>query len=429
MSLLRGLGRQFAKKDDGAAILLGLFLFLGMIFVSGMAVDIMRYENQRQHIQGTSDRAVIAATMLRGNPDGVTPEQIVRSYFEAEGLGHLVEGDAIQVSEASRGRRTVTIAPQARMDTIFMRLLNIPTLDLAIRSEAIEGVGAMPIEIVMVLDVSGSMMYFERMENLKEAAVEFVNDMLADNQDGRVAITIVPYSTEVIMPEGTLNLFPNLAPPPSGNMNNAFCVDFSTWTSVRNSINASMFRRNCDLRSNTSTLITHMPVRPYFHNSNDAAAYIATLGPNWGTSIDLGVRIGAMFFDPTLQPVVSHLVDAGQIDPVFQGRPLDWNARAIRAMVLMTDGENCCFHPGHAATRKPSPEIQDADTVSVCNALKNEGVTIYSIAFEAPPRGVALMETCASSPNHYFNSSGRGVINAFRQISTHIQVEELRLTQ
>ncbi len=213
-------------------------------------------------------------------------------------------------------------------------------------------------------------------------------------------------------------------------MENAFCVDFSTWDSVTNSIDARMFRRNCDLQSNTDYLITDMPVRPYLSDVDEAVAYINTLGPNWGTSIDLGLRVGALFFDPTIRPIITDLIDSDIVSPDFAGLPLDWNAPAsYRAVILMTDGENCCFHPDHPATRKPDRETQDADTVSVCDALKAQNVNIYGVAFEAPPAGVDLMEACASSDGHFFNSSGTELIDAFSAIATHIQTRRLRLIQ
>jgi len=423
--------RRFRQDEGGAVIILGVLFFVAMLMVVGVAVDMMRYENERVRVQGAADRAVLAATMLRDNDQGLTPEDIVRIYFEAEGLGHILPEDAITIVPTETGRR-VTIEPQARFSTTFLRWhdVNARSLEMPILSEAVEGIATVTLEIVLVLDVSGSMMDFNRMENLRAAAIDFVNDVLADNDDGRVAVTIVPYSTEVILPASTLNFFTNLGPPLSGNWTNAFCIDFATWTSVTDSINTPMFRRNCDLNSNTSYLITGMPVRPYFHRASDAVAYINTLGPNWGTSIDLGLRVGAMFFDPSIRPIISHLISNNEIDPVFDGRPLDWNAPAsYRALVLMTDGENCCFHIGHPATRKPTVEIQDADTVAICNALKAEGVIIYGVAFEAPPGGEALMAACASSAGHYFNSSGQGVINAFRQIATHIQTQRLRLVR
>ena len=419
----------FRRDEDGAILIFGLFAFVIMLMVGGVAVDMMRYEANRVHMQGTSDRAVLAAAMLRDNPANPHPREVVQAYFDAEGLGDHVRG-RIEVQESPSQGRTVTVNPAGRMNTFFMRWSGVDTLDMAAPAAASEGLATVDIEIVMVLDVSGSMNDVGRMENLRTAAIDFVEEMLSDSQNGNVAITFVPYSTEVIMPAGTLGYFNNLADPLSGSMHNAFCIDFQSWDSVTDSINAPMIRRNCVLSSNTSYLINEMPIRPYVRDVNTATAIINALGPNWGTSIDLGVRAGAMFFDPTLRPVINHLVDNGQVDSIFANRPHDWDRPAtVRAMVLMTDGENCCFWANDASTRKPNLETQDADTVSVCTALKAQNVQIYGVAFEAPAGGAALMEACASSPNHYFNSSGEELIAAFQSIATHVQTFSLRLTQ
>lgn len=410
---------------------MSLFLFVAMILVGGIAVDMMRYEAERVRVQGTADRAVLAAAMMRENPANPLPEDVVRSYFKAEGLEHIVaDNDSIKVTLHGNARE-VLVSPKASMSTIFMRMSSVDSLPMSIVAGAAEGLAEVRIEIVLVLDVSGSMKDFQRIDNLRVAAKDFVEELLSENENGRVSITFVPYSTEVIMPPGTLNYFTNLDDPPSGNLTNAFCIDFHNWDSVTDSLNTHMFRRNCALSSNTSYLITEMPIRPYIDDVQVAKDYIDSLGPNWGTSIDLGVRTGAMFFDPTLRPVIQHLIDAGEVSQVFQNRPLDWNAPAsYRALILMTDGENCCFWgPNDSSSRKANVDIQDADTVSVCKALQKQNVAVYGVAFEAPPRGVKLMDDCASSSGHFFNSSGDELIAAFRNIATHIQTQSLRLTR
>ncbi|MGP9789935.1 pilus assembly protein TadG-related protein [Roseinatronobacter sp. NSM] len=419
----------FQRAEDGAILIFGLFAFVIMLLVGGVAVDMMRYEAHRVHMQGTADRAVLAAAMLRENPANPDPADVVQAYFDAEGLGDHVRG-RITVQDSAATGRTVSVAPEGNMDTFFLRWSGVNRLNMATPATASEGLAEVDIEIVMVLDVSGSMMDVGRMDNLRSAAIDFVEEMLGDSQNGNVAITFVPYSTEVIMPAGTLGYFNNLADPLSGSMHNAFCIDFQSWDSVTDTINAPMIRRNCVLSSNTSYLINEMPIRPYVRDVTTATNIINALGPNWGTSIDLGVRAGAMFFDPTLRPVINHLVDSGEVDSIFANRPHDWDRPAtVRAMILMTDGENCCFWENDPSTRKPDVETQDADTVSVCTALKAQNVQIYGVAFEAPEGGARLMEACASSPNHYFNSSGEELIAAFQSIATHVQTFSLRLTQ
>ncbi|WP_071796382.1 pilus assembly protein TadG-related protein [Natronohydrobacter thiooxidans] len=432
--------QRYRREEDGAILIFGLIAFVLILMVGGIAVDMMRYESERVRLQGTADRAVLAAAMMRENPANPEAEDVVRSYFAAEGLqAYISDPDSIAVISHD-GVREVRVAPRARMDTTFMRLSGVDQLQMNLLAAASESLAEIQFEIVMVLDVSWSMDSNNRMANLRQAAIDFVQTMLPEDNDGRVAITFVPYSTEVILPPGVLNYFHNLTDPLSGNTNNAFCLDFENWTDITNSIATPMFRRTCSLgvaeRGHLPQFVSleDTPVRPYVRSRTEAINYINSLGPSWGTSIDLGVRVGGLFFDPTLNPVIGHLIDNNQVAPVFSNRPYGWNQPMVyRAMIIMTDGENCCFPPAvpssHPAVRKPSLAVQDADTLSTCNALKAQSVNIYAVAFEAPPAGEALMEACASAPSFYFNSSGEELVAAFQNIATHIQTQALRLTQ
>jgi len=65
--------------------------------------------------------------------------------------------------------------------------------------------------------------------------------------------------------------------------------------------------------------------------------------------------------------------------------------------------------------------------LTLCNRVKEQGVVIYTIAFEAPPNGKALLNSCASSSNHAFDVNGLQISSAFASIATSIR--QLRLTQ
>ncbi len=416
----------FRRDEDGAIIVFSLFVFFIMIVVGGIAVDMMRYESERVRLQGTADRAALAATMLRGNPnnpDAPSVEEIVRSYFEAEGLGDYISGEnSIVVSESVETGRTVTIRPTASMRTSFMRLSGVNELQMNLLSEATEGLGEIRFELVMVVDVSGSMGAMTasgqtRIQELRNAANVFVETMFEEIPAEFVAITIVPYDSWVVPPAGFTNHFTNVTNPDS----NAPCIDFSVWDTVANSINTPVTRHNC----NTAGWRT---VRPMINTLEAAQDVINDLRAANTTSIDLGVRFGGLFFDPTMRPAIDQMIDNGQISQDFRGLPYDWNEPLVyRAMILMTDGDNCCF--GQATSRSPNRDQQDQQTVQACQALRARGVQVYGVAFEAPPVGTALMEGCASSPGHFFNSSGAELSAAFRSIATHIQTSALRLTR
>ena len=399
----------FGHAENGSMAVLSVFVFVAMILFGGLAVDLMRHENERLRMQGVADRAVLAATMLRENPSGATPDQILHAYFAAEGLDAQL-GTHYSVVPDEDGGRTVTVAPVATVPSLFMRLVGVDDFAVATPAQAHETLGAgTRLEIVMVLDVSGSMNGQQKLGSMQDAATLLVNALLTeDTQPGDVAITMVPYDTWVLPPAGFLNEFPSI-------LGIGACNDWLQWNSVVNSLTGLLERRNC----NTASWRT---VRPYLSDAAEANGYIADLRASGTTSIDLGIRFGATFFDPTIRPAISALIANGEVDDVFEGRPFDWDEpNVVRAMILLTDGQNCC------GERYPDL-IQDSNTTSVCQALRDQGVLIYSIAYQAPPSGAALMQSCASSASHYFNTTADGIVDVFQGIANSVQTQALRLT-
>lgn len=210
---------EYRREEDGAIIILALMMFVMILMVGGIAVDMMRYEAERVRLQGTADRAALAATMIRSNSEHVTPEDIARSYFAAEGVESLIEGRVIVNETASA--REVIIAPRGRMNTTFMRYSGQDYLDMGVGAAAIEGLGggAMKYELVLVLDISGSMGAMtstgqNRMAELRDAAKEFAEMMLDGMAPENVAITIVPYNGWVLPPPGLASQMNNVTNPP-----------------------------------------------------------------------------------------------------------------------------------------------------------------------------------------------------------------------
>ncbi|MCB1389714.1 MAG: hypothetical protein KDK12_11335 [Rhodobacteraceae bacterium] len=386
-----------------------VFVFVAMILFGGLAVDMMRYENERLRMQGTADRAVLAATMLRENVTDATPEQILQAYFAAEGLEEQL-GNHYRIDEDNEDGRVITVAPAATIPSLFMQLAGVDSIGVTTPARAAETFAGGPdVELVMVLDVSGSMNGQGKIDAMRDAAVNLTNELLSGAEEvGDVGITLVPYDTWVLPPAGFLNHFSNTA-------GSGACNDWLLWTQITGSLNLLTNRGNC----NTASWRT---VRPYVSDPDLAETYIDDLRASGTTSIDLGVRYGALFFDPSIRPAISELIANGEIDPAFEGRPYDWDEEnVVRALILLTDGQNCC------GERYPEL-LQNLNTEGVCDALKDRGVLIYTIAYQAPPSGAALMQDCASSPSHYFNTTADEIIDVFRGISASIQTQALRLT-
>ena len=84
----------------------------------------------------------------------------------------------------------------------------------------------------------------------------------------------------------------------------------------------------------------------------------------------------------------------------MRGRPFDWDEPGVqRVMVLLTDGENCC------GSRFSTP-VQDDNTLAVCQGMRANDVTVYTVSFDAPAGAnrPAVAMRISSAHNHFFNS-------------------------
>ncbi|MCF6321288.1 MAG: VWA domain-containing protein [Rhizobiaceae bacterium] len=87
-----------------------------------------------------------------------------------------------------------------------------------------------------------------------------------------------------------------------------------------------------------------------------------------------------------------------------------------KIMVFMTDGDN-------------NNPADDVTTQATCNEAKNDGVVIYTVAFQAPPNGQQLLAACATDASHYFEpETTQELIDAFEYIGAD-SAEKLILSQ
>ncbi|MBB3289771.1 MULTISPECIES: VWA domain-containing protein [Rhizobium] len=86
-------------------------------------------------------------------------------------------------------------------------------------------------------------------------------------------------------------------------------------------------------------------------------------------------------------------------------------------IVLMTDGEN-------------NDTSSDQKTLNTCQAAKDAGVQIYTVAFMAPTRGQTLLAACASSPSNYFDAQQMSdLVAAFKSIGAQAAKQMTLLTK
>ncbi len=188
------LGRIFSRWSDdrrgNVAIIMALCSGVLVTAVGG-ALDYSRSTTVSSELQSALDSGALAAASLTQDRN---PEDVVRAYVEAALADHPQLLASLQldvVADISLNSRVVNATASVAMPTTMLGLVGINTLTLEHTSEAIEQVR--DVEISLVLDVSGSM-GGSKINALQDAAIEFVEIVLAADAAERTSISVIPYN-------------------------------------------------------------------------------------------------------------------------------------------------------------------------------------------------------------------------------------------
>ncbi len=520
--------RAFRRDDSGVMAYPTVAFFLAMLAVGGIGVDLMRMERDRTVLQYTLDRAVLAAADLDQTQP---PAVVVQDYLNKAGLGEYYQEPIV---ESGLGYKRVQATIDATFEAHLLRFSNGNDLPVFATSKAEESIDGL--EISLVLDVSGSMNSNSRLSNLKVAAKDFIDTMVANTTDGKMSISVVPYATQVSLPDDLIDQYTTVGENPYSNCINFEAAEYNSASlSTLDTLERSMHftpwgYSNRDMRTYySSPRLINSPVcderasREILPLQKDATTlknFIQNLSAGGNTSIDVGMKWGTALLDPSARPAISAISTGigASVPGDFSDRPAEYSdSDTIKIIVLMTDGQNTSqyyvdddhrdgpsgvwynshyksystydsryggryfFHYNNNWYNEPygngsgqsgtavelnyaelfartslkyiyryifyewmnfydardewyygtysshGNSTKNARTRSVCEAAKAKGIVVYTIGFEAPSNGVAVLRDCASSDAHYFDVDGLEIKDAFASIATSIR--QLRLTQ
>ncbi len=374
--------RRFWSDETGSLVIFALMLAVLMMMMGGIAVDVMRYESRRTSLQNTLDRSTLAAAAMNQTQD---PEAVVNDYFLKAGLADFLTSVTVTESLTSR---TVSATALADTQPLFLHMMGINDFQAPGISTAEQRVGN--VEIILVLDVSGSMAG-TKLANLKLAASDFVDTVMENDDAHHVSIGIVPYNAQV-------NLGPILRSKfTAANVHGVAGVDclelpdsVFTQTMMPRDVAFPMMAY-ADVSSTTwkgdgyvaptdtsnATPVSSKPsckmnadniVRLPTDNIVALKGYINALDADGNTSIVLGVKWGEALLDPDLRDTYADLIASGDMPNTIPDRPFDYDADVLKIVVLMTDGE-------HVAHEK----VEDAYKTGTSPIYRSTGDGKYSI--------------------------------------------------
>ncbi|MEM6421896.1 MAG: pilus assembly protein TadG-related protein, partial [Pseudomonadota bacterium] len=217
---------RFTRDDKGGITMFVVVLFVVMAVVAGGAIDLARHETARADLQNALDRGVLAAANWNSDvPDNAAAQSVVQGYMASRQQRGTPYQLQVNNTPAATGR-AISASASLDIDTIFLTAMGLDQLDVPASAGAAQTVGLT--EVVLVLDVSGSMGWDSswndgqsKLDDLKFAAKQFIDTVLAGSSADRTLISIVPYSAQVTLPASMAAQY-NL----NTHHNYSYCVDY-----------------------------------------------------------------------------------------------------------------------------------------------------------------------------------------------------------
>lgn len=398
-----------ARNEDGSILIFSLFVFVMMLMVSGLAIDFMRTETKRAEIQGTLDRAILAAASMEQSLDA---ETVVQDYFARAGLSQYLQ--SVTVVETGTNK-TVNAVAHANVSPFFLKMLGYEKLPAKASGTAREGFSL--IEVSLILDISGSMGWTspvsgnKKLEDLKDAAQEFVYRVMCNPDTANlfadpctvdpdtVSVNLVMYNEFVVVGEGLLQYF-NI----TNEHSYSSCVDMQHAEYFNTAITATQpLQRSGHIdartkwyKSNSTSHLARESRRSCKPNANHEimplvgdwqALYdrIELLSSGGYTSIEMGMKWGTALLDPSFRVItpllnVDWIASGGTagVDPVFANRPADFTNNGVeKFVVLMTDGENTLDYQLKPGYYSGLSEVFYDDDANGDGVLDDPAISVY----------------------------------------------------
>lgn len=394
---------------------------LPISFLAGFAIDFQLLTKKKSKAQYSLDSAVIAGTRAyQQGANEAEVKRVVQNYFDAVVTNSETNLDCtapVVVINAT----DVEATTKCSMNTTLSAIAGIEQMFFTVETGTTYGIGK--VDVAFVFDVSGSMSG-TRIAELKVAAYDAVDILIPDDpqagheDDVRLAMvsyngafnaggyfqTVTgespdqtytyysngrwrnfDYTTTCVFERGGSEAYTEALPGPGQYLEAADVFERDDCANASPPL---------ELTSNTETL----------------DAYVTALEAGGNTAGHLGVAWGWYMISP----------DWASVLPT-SSLPLPYDEPdTAKAIVLMTDGAfNTVGGSGNGSSSWQAKKL--------CDNIKDAGIVIYSVAFQAPPAGEEVLQYCASNAASFFTpQNGQQLQDAYQSIASSIS--DLRIS-
>jgi Flp pilus assembly protein TadG len=388
-------------RDSRGAVapIFGLTI-LSLAFVTGLAIDSARGYRATADVGQALDAAALAtAKVLRlEKADDARLHEVADQYFAVNFLSNYIQEASYKNLKVvvDRERNSVTLTVDVELPTTVGVLMNVEKFDIVGKSTAIYD--AKDVELSMMLDVSGSMAG-SKIADLRAASSDLVDILMAANDSGAEhRISIAPFSNSVNAGKYSSDVSDE-AQSKSGKGKGTPCVTERPGSNAFNDKGP----KNGKFGKKAATC----PASSIFALSDDKDKlldHIETLTVGSGTAGHLGIAWAWYLLSPEWKDVWGG-----------DSEPKDYNdPETQKAVIIMTDGRfNTFYEPGNGDS--------EAQARRLCDNMKAQSVTVYTVGFQAPSDALPILQYCASSPSHFFDAKdGSQLRSTFQTIAKRL---------
>jgi Flp pilus assembly protein TadG len=425
--------KQWFKDTAGAVMPLMAVSIIGLVGMTGAAVDTGRAQLVQSKLSSALDAAGLAAGSNINTQD-VQAE--VQKYFDANFPNEYLGAEVTELTAVVNEDNTViSLSAEAVVPVRIMQVMGFDTLTVNATSEITRQTKGL--EVVLVLDTTGSMCSpCSKIDALKDASHDLIGILYGDEEAPEdLYVGIVPFSQNVNIGTG-YTAWLDAAYGATKNWKGiawAGCVEerfnnrdvtddppsvepFRTffWQDDGNNdwlTSGGSVRSGIGYSKGPNKHCTLNPLTPMTTNRATLDAAIDALTTNGNTHVNVGAVWGWRMISPRWQGLWGGVMDANNL-------PLDYDTPLMnKAVIIMTDGENVYnsstktsygyLSENRLGTTSTSiaPGRLDDRLTTVCGAMKEQGILVYTVAFGSPGANIeTLLEDCATNPDYFFNS-------------------------
>jgi Flp pilus assembly protein TadG len=395
---------RFRRNASGGVAILTALASIPLFGMVGLTVDYVMMVHRKQTMQQSLDAATLAAAkalQMTGSEEQAT--QTFDNYFKFK--RDAVAGVVPKIVTIDLKTNTIVTEADISHTNYVMGILGFDSSEIKTTSSAQTG-PLDELEISLMLDLSSSMTGW-RYDELKVAAAAFVDILKPDNSTSNgVRIALSPFSSGVNV-GSYLNQVRDPAAPPATNT----CVPVRTGAAALTDAPPSPGAYFGAYTDDSDWPCVESQILPLEADSNVLQARIAALKLSAGTEGEIGTAWAWYLLSP----------DWSAVWPAAS-RPKPYNTPVHRKIaLLLTDGENFTRY-------FPDDEDADMHAMSLCDGMKAQGITIFSVAVGVEgSRAEDLLRNCASDPSKYLDVQNEGeMTEAFKKIA--LLLSPLRLT-